>query len=58
MVQVIKRGVKQITCKQCLSVLEYHEGEVQEQYRKDYDGGGDTYRWIVCPECKSEVYVK
>jgi RNase P subunit RPR2 len=58
MVQVIKRGVKQITCRQCQSVLEYHESEVKEEYRKDYDGGGDTYRSIDCPECKNEVYVK
>jgi RNase P subunit RPR2 len=57
MVQVIKRGVKQTKCRHCESVLKYHEAEVQSQYRRDYDGGGDTYRWIVCPECKEEVYV-
>ena len=50
--------VKEAICKGCGATLEYVPNEVVSEYHRDYDGGGDTYYHIVCPNCNKKVNVK
>jgi competence CoiA-like predicted nuclease len=60
MVEIIVRGkgAKQITCRSCDSVLQYHKGEVKEYHGRDYSGGPDGKEWIDCPVCNEEVIIR
>lgn len=50
--------VKRVTCRNCSSVLEYVQSEVQKDYSTDYLGGKDYYNFITCPCCTKHVVVK
>lgn len=49
--------VRNVTCRECGSRLEYLPIDVQKRDYKDYDGGSDTYYWIDCPTCRKQVTV-
>ena len=51
-------AVKRVTCKNCASILEYTNCEVQEYHGRDYSGGPDGQEWIVCPECSKKVILR
>jgi len=47
-----KSVVKETICQHCGATLEYTPADVQERYVTDYGGGGDTIKWINCPQCE------
>lgn len=49
--------LRHVTCRQCGSRLEYLPIDVQHRDYKDYTGVSDTYYWIDCPTCRSQVPV-
>lgn len=53
------KGVaKTVTHRDCGAIIRYYDGERKEAVHYDYGGGSDVVRWIVCPKCGNEVYVK
>lgn len=57
-VGVAPEAVKQVTCRNCASILEYTKSEVKECYGRDYSGCSDCREWIVCPSCGKEVILR
>jgi hypothetical protein len=49
--------VKQVSCKNCASILEYTESEVEKGKSYDYGGGCDPYKYINCPYCSKKVII-
>ncbi len=51
---------KTCICTKCSYELEYTGEDVQSYYSSDYDGGGDTVYYIICPRqsCREKNYVK
>lgn len=48
---------KQCRCGTCRATLEYDFADIQSKsYECARDGGGTSY-WIICPQCKSSVFV-
>ncbi len=61
MVKVVGQApeaVKNITCTNCASKLEYTQSEVKVYHGTDYGGGPDGKEWIGCPQCGKEVILK
>jgi len=50
--------VKRCTCKNCATILEYTQSDVDTHHGKDYSGGSDGYEYILCPVCWKEVILK
>ena len=50
--------VKHCTCRNCASRLEYTQSEVQSYVHRDYGGGSDTVKYIICPRCGKKVEVR
>jgi hypothetical protein len=49
---------KRITHRECATVIEYTENEVQPLWRgKDYSGGSDGADGFPCPKCGKNVIV-
>lgn len=55
---VVESAVKQATCNNCASLLEYTQSEVQVYRGTDYSGGADGREWIDCPKCGKMVVLK
>ena len=53
-----KKMVKKVTCRNCASIIEYTQREVQSRTYSDYGGGTDSFSYITCPECKEDVEVR
>lgn len=49
---------KQVTCRNCASVLKYMPCDVKKEVHHDYSGGIDTYHYIKCPDCSQRVTVR
>ena len=49
--------IKQCTCIECASVVEYTLSEVEDYIHHDYGGGKDTVYYIVCPACGYKIKV-
>jgi DNA-directed RNA polymerase subunit RPC12/RpoP len=45
--------VRQVICRSCGVKLEYVPIDVKEHHGRDYTGGPDGRKWIVCPKCGS-----
>lgn len=57
-VQVIgenKQAFREATCRNCAAVLQYTLSDVQSRTVRDYGGGSDEKRFIICPRCGCEV---
>jgi len=50
--------VKRVTCKNCASILEYTQSEVQSFVHYDYGGGCDEVYYIDCPKCTKQINVR
>lgn len=50
--------IKECTCRNCSTRLQYTLSEVQSHYYRDYDGSGDTDYFIICPSCAKKVMVE
>lgn len=48
---------KQVTCKNCSSILEYLPVDIKTTYHRDISGCNDAYKRITCPSCGSTVQV-
>jgi len=48
---------KEITCKNCASILRYLPEAVQSCLHYDYTGDSERVYWIDCPSCRKEVYL-
>ena len=53
-----EKHIRRCSCKHCASILEFTNSEVTKYTAKDYGGGSDTYRYILCPNCSERVYVE
>jgi RNase P subunit RPR2 len=51
-------AVKRVTCRNCSSILEYVQSEVQSYIHHDYGGGADTVYHISCPCCAKQLNVR
>jgi RNase P subunit RPR2 len=49
--------VKQVTCRNCASILEYLPKDVKTFSKRDYTGCSDTFHQITCPECEDKINV-
>lgn len=50
-----EQHLKRVTCKNCVSILEYSLSDVQRDKEMDYGGGVTVYKYIVCPCCAKKV---
>jgi len=50
--------VKQQTCRNCSSVLEYTQADTNKDSTTDYTGCTDSYKYVICPCCGVRVIVK
>lgn len=60
-VKVISEGpvvTRKVVCGKCAYQLEYTLEDVENFTKHDYDGGSDTYYFIVCPRCKHHTNVR
>ena len=59
MIKVLEHGVRKVTCKKCKAKLEYEVEDIQEgKYYDDIVNNElETYRYILCPDCGSEIFV-
>jgi ribosomal protein S27E len=60
MVQVVGKdtgAIKRCTCKNCGSILDYTQNEVESRGGKDYGGYNWYEEYIRCPTCQSHVVV-
>lgn len=58
MVKVVGKSEKAVytaTCENCASILEFTKSEVTTQFYKEWDGSSDSYKYVKCPECGSNV---
>lgn len=61
MVKVIGKDpkyIKTLSCKNCASVLEYTEAELEEYSGTDYSGYGYTNYYLRCPNCGHDILVR
>jgi predicted RNA-binding Zn-ribbon protein involved in translation (DUF1610 family) len=61
MVQIVgidPKVTKQVTCRNCGSILEYTPSEIKHYHGKDYSGGSDGREWIDCPKCGKAVVLR
>ena len=49
--------VRETSCRNCASRLEFVRNDVQNRTQRDYTGFADTFYFIRCPVCHSEVHV-
>lgn len=52
-----KSVVKEVVCQNCGALLSYVPADVKSRYVRDYGGGGDTVKTILCPNCSKEMAV-
>ena len=57
-VGIDQSAMKQTTCKNCASLLQYTQNEVQEYHDRDISGGADGSEWIDCPKCGQRVILR
>lgn len=50
--------VKECTCRNCSTRLQYTKSEVQYYDDKDWTGSSDRVYFIRCPSCGNKVTVK
>lgn len=48
---------RRATCGCCSAILEYTQADTKTYTVRDYGGGSDTHRRIVCPRCKEPLTV-
>lgn len=48
---------KRVTCNNCTSILEYTPNDLKEKIIKDYLGGKDLVKYLVCPRCDNEIHI-
>lgn len=61
MIRVIgedSKHIKNCTCRNCASVLEYTEADVIVKGGKDMTGCYDETKHIPCPKCGYNVFVR
>lgn len=47
----------QIECSRCRAELGFTYSDIKSRVSRDYTGGSDTTRYIVCPCCNHNVTV-
>jgi DNA-directed RNA polymerase subunit RPC12/RpoP len=58
MIKVLEHGVRKITCHKCKAKLEYETKDIQEEkYYDDILDQEEGYHYIICPDCKSKVFI-
>lgn len=53
-----KSVVKQVVCKHCGVTLDYVPNDVITGTHYDYGGGSDNVYYIVCLNCKKDIYLR
>lgn len=46
-----------VECWNCNAQLSYVHADVKEKIHYDYGGGSDSYKYITCPSCNTDVTV-
>lgn len=49
--------VKECICRHCGVTLEYIPADVVKGYETDYTGSRDSYKFITCMNCHTEIRV-
>lgn len=47
--------LRQCSCRQCASIVEYALNEVKSFVHNDYGGGSDVVYYILCPGCGQQI---
>ena len=61
MVSIVGKSDKyvyRIVCLNCSNELEYVKNDIKSYVSHDYSGGSDIEKYIICPSCNKNVYVK
>ncbi len=45
-------------CSNCLHNIAYAPIDIKERTSRDYDGGSDTTRYIICAKCGKDISVR
>ena len=55
MATIVSVELKRVKHDECGATIEYNVAETTEKYQiDDYLGGGSTYRFLMCPNCKQQ----
>lgn len=49
---------RKVTCHACGAILEFYTVDIQTKRSYDYDGAFDLVKFIKCPNCDKEVFLK
>ena len=52
-----KQKIKETSCRNCASRLEYTMADTTIEKRTDYTGCTDTYNILKCPKCGNKISV-
>lgn len=55
MIKVLEHGSLKVKCPNCKAKLEYFKEDIQIGQHGDALFGFDSYEYIICPDCNSEV---
>lgn len=57
MITVVEHGKRKITCPNCKAKLEYEVEDIQSGIKPALLGEDEYYKYIICPDCNSEIIV-
>lgn len=50
--------VKEAVCRDgCGATIGYVPNDIQSVYYRDYDGSGDSYKYIICCVCEKKIFI-
>ncbi len=49
--------IKEAICRNCGATLAYVPNDIKEEVHRDYGGGSEIYKHIMCPQCNHKVGV-
>jgi RNase P subunit RPR2 len=54
-----EKALKQITCRECASIIQYTASEVRLLWSgTDYSGGSDGAKGFTCPKCGKDIHTE
>lgn len=56
-VGIDQKELRQVTCKNCASILEYVLADMETKCSTDYHGSRDVTDYILCPRCAEHVII-
>ena len=57
MVEVLEHGKRKVVCPNCKAKLQFTNDDVSEKIISSILGDDETYKYIICPDCESEIKI-